>query len=190
MSVFLLQGPAVEPVAADDLSAWLRIDPGSDDALLQALIVSARLSLEAATARAFISQSWRLVLDAWPVNGIIPCPIGPVQSVVGARLRALDGSGQDLPTGLLVPESGAAGRPRLMLTAKPPRVLRPAGGIEIDLLVGYGAEGTAVPAPLRLAIRQLVAHWYEHRGDGAEGTPSPWPDEIGRLVAPYQARRL
>ena len=41
---------------------------------------------------------------------------------------------------------------------------RPAPGIELDVMVGYGDAAVDVPEPLRQAIRLLIAHWYENRG--------------------------
>ena len=63
-------------------------------------------------------------------------------------------------------------------------------GIEIDLIAGYGNDGSNVPEPLKLALKMLVAFWFENRGDEPTGIPLRWPDEISRLVAPFQMRRV
>ena len=65
---------------------------------------------------------------------------------------------------------------------------RPRNGISIDLRAGYGATAEAVPATLRLAIRILVAHWFENRGDVVG--EQILPPEALALVAPFQRARL
>jgi uncharacterized phiE125 gp8 family phage protein len=72
-----------------------------------------------------------------------------------------------------------------------PSNLRPANGIEISLRVGYGATPTAVPEPLRQALRLLVAHWYDHR-DPAEVTMpgAKVPAAVSALLAPYRRPRV
>ena len=65
---------------------------------------------------------------------------------------------------------------------------RPRNGIAIELRAGYGAAPDAVPATLKLAIRILVAHWFEHRGDMAG--EQILPPEAFALVAPFQRARL
>jgi uncharacterized phiE125 gp8 family phage protein len=68
--------------------------------------------------------------------------------------------------------------------------MMPIDGIELDCVAGYGDDGTSVPEPLKLALKMLVAFWFENRGDEPTGVPLKWPDEISRLLAPYQMRRL
>jgi uncharacterized phiE125 gp8 family phage protein len=64
-------------------------------------------------------------------------------------------------------------------------------GIELDLQLGYGANAADVPAPLRHAVRMLVAHWYENRGLVAAGAGiATLPAGVAALVAPYRVRAL
>jgi uncharacterized phiE125 gp8 family phage protein len=68
---------------------------------------------------------------------------------------------------------------------------RAAAGIEIDVVVGYGASTASVPEPLRQAIRTLVTNWYENRGDAGPDDPAnALPSSVRALVAPYQRPRL
>jgi uncharacterized phiE125 gp8 family phage protein len=69
---------------------------------------------------------------------------------------------------------------------------RIAGGIELDVTVGYGDAATDVPEALRQAVRLLVAHWYENRGVVATDTTrvAPLPSTITALLAPYRMLRL
>ena len=64
MTVILVSGPAVEPLSLAEAKSWIKVDASDEDALIQSLIVSARLAVEAATNRLLITQQWRLVIDA------------------------------------------------------------------------------------------------------------------------------
>ncbi len=74
MTPILLSGPAIEPVSLAEAKAWLRVDHSSDDDLVSALLTAARLTLEAWARLMFITQSWRLVYDAWPAGAVLPVP--------------------------------------------------------------------------------------------------------------------
>ena len=68
---------------------------------------------------------------------------------------------------------------------------RAVAGIEIDVEAGYGATASDVPEPLKQAIRQLVAHWYENRGAGAPGESAlRMPATVAALIAPYRVLAL
>ena len=47
MNMILLTGPSLEPVTLAEMKLWLKIDGSEDDNVINALIVSARLSVEA-----------------------------------------------------------------------------------------------------------------------------------------------
>ena len=63
-------------------------------------------------------------------------------------------------------------------------------GIEIDLTAGYGPDGEDVPAPLRMAILQLVAQWHETREPVAFGAVAEVPASVAALTAPYRVVAL
>ncbi len=190
MPLTLLKGPAREPVSLADMKDWLKIDGIDEDGLIAALIISARLSVETISAKALITQSWRLVLDEWPDRPFIDVPLAPVSSLAAARVYNADGSTTALNGAEFLVGASASQKPRLVLLKRQPAPMRPMAGIEIDLVAGYGDDGAAVPEPLKLALKMLVAFWFENRGDEPTAVPLRWPDEIARLLAPYQMRRV
>ena len=188
MQLLLLSRPAIEPLTLADVKNWLKVTDGADDLLLQTLIASARLAVEAATGRLMISQQWRLTLDAWPTGGAVDLRLMPVRSVLAVRVMDVSAAFKDIPATLYALDA-ADDRARLIFNAAPPAPACAYGGIQIDLVAGYGDAAAAAPEPLRLAMRQLIAFWHANRGD-AEPQPERMPAQIAALLAPYRIRRL
>jgi uncharacterized phiE125 gp8 family phage protein len=191
MSSILLTPPAVEPVTLAEAKAYLRIDNDDDDAVISALIAGARSHVEAQTRRALITQTWRLVRDAWPGDGRVAVVPSPLRQITAARVYRLDGSTQTLDLQAFVANAAATPAIISFLTWSLPVPGRPAAGIEIDVEVGYGDGPADVPEPLRQAIKLLVAHWYENRGLIAVGqTLAVLPATVAALIAPFRVLSL
>ena len=70
-----------------------------------------------------------------------------------------------------------------------PTDLRVANAIEIQYVAGYTSP-YQVPEPIRLAILQIIAHMYEHRGDmGNAAEAMMMPSMCKRLLSPYVIHR-
>ena len=190
MSSILLNGPAVEPLTLAEAKAFLRVEHDDDDNIISALIAGARIHVEAQTRRALITQSWRLVRDAWPADGRIAVTPVPLASVTAARVYKDDGTTQDVDPQAFVVDAAAA--PALLAFAPwaLPQPARTVGGIEIDIEAGFGDAASDVPEPLRQAIRLLVAHWYENRSLVADHAGAKLPATVTALMAPYQVLSL
>lgn len=186
MIPIFVDGPAVEPITLPEMKAYLRVDDEAEDNLIAGLIRAARLMVESASRRVLIEQRWRIVMDRWPDSGQVRLPVAPLIAV--DRIRVLNGEG----TASEVEPSSIATDP----VSDPPSITvsgvpdpgKPRNGIEIELRAGFGATAEAVPATLKLAIRILVAHWFENRGDVAGEQTLP-PDAMA-LVAPFRRARL
>jgi len=159
--------------------------------VIAALIAAARVHVEAQTRRALIEQTWRLVRDVWPASGRLPILPAPLMEVTAIRVFGADGSPHLLAVddfeidtvsapAVLAFERGALRAPGKL-----------AAGIEIDINAGYGDAPDDVPAPLRQAIRMLVAHWYENRGlIAASGEVATIPASVSALIAPFRVLSL
>lgn len=79
MRLKLKTAPTVEPISLDEIKLHLKIDGADDNALITALIKTARQLAEKETKRAFITQIWQMYLDSAPAEIGIPKP--PLQSV-------------------------------------------------------------------------------------------------------------
>lgn len=182
MISYLLAGAVEEPVSLAETKLFLRLDGDAEDGLVASLIAAARLHVEAATGRALVRQSWRLVLDAWPAE--LRVPVSPVIEVIEAR--AFDE--QDDEHGLAIDAIQVAGD-RLLLpgTVAGMPVLRARLGLEIDYVAGFG-DAADVPPDLKQAVLALVAHWFEHRDLAVADAVAP----VGfdRLLAGHRQVRL
>jgi uncharacterized phiE125 gp8 family phage protein len=186
MSSLLLTAPAIEPLTLDEAKAYLRVETTDDDEVIATLISGARIHVEAQTRRALITQSWRLVLEAWPADGRVAVWPAPLQSLSAARVYDLDNNASSVDTQSFVADLAASA-----LIFAPWALTQPqriGAGIELDVVCGYGAAATDVPEPLRQAIRLLIAHWYENRGLVMSGAASVavLPETVSALLAPYR----
>jgi len=217
LSFSLLTPPAVEPVLLADAKQQARIDTTADDALVSNLITGARQWGEKFTGRALITQTWQLAIDLlpdatekwWdgerqgPITGLdsvntISLPRAPLQSVTSVQYF----DNADTPTvwpasNYFVDTVREPGRLALRLGAVWPVPQRLTNGIVITYVAGYGNDGASVPETIKTALRQLVAHWYEHRGDAATAASArgstimpavPVPLVIEALLEPYRIR--
>lgn len=188
MTPVLLNGPALEPVSLADAKGWLRVDSDGEDALIGALVTSARLVVEAAARMLLVSQQGRLVLDRWPTGTELALPLAPIMRIDAVRTR--DAAGDET---LVAPEtwrlSGGLHDPAIFFHAAPPAPGRSVAGIEIDVTAGFGVAAEDVPEDLRQAIRLLVARWHERRGD-ADTDTSAFPPEVSALIMNWRRMRL
>jgi uncharacterized phiE125 gp8 family phage protein len=129
------------------------------------------------------------VRDAWPAGGRLEVSPAPLRQVLAARVFDAAGAAQPIDAEAFTLDTAAVPGVLGLLPGALPMPGRALGGIEIDVEVGFGADGSAVPEPLRQAIRLLVAYWYENRGtEPAGGTRLPAP--VAALIAPYRVLSL
>ena len=188
MIPIFVEGPAVEPVTLTEMKAYLRVDDDDDaqDSVIAGLVKAARLLVEGASRRVLIEQRWRVVLDRWPRDRVVPLPLSPLISVESIKVFDAKGAATDVATGA-IDSDRFSDPPRIAVTDAPePGKLR--NGIAIEVLAGYGGAAEAVPAGLRLAVKILVAHWFENRGDVTG--EQVLPPEAFALVAPFRRARL
>lgn len=191
MPLILTAGPSVEPISLAEAKAHCRVDADAEDVLVASLILAARMHIERSLDLALISQSWSLYLDRWP-DAHVELPLAPLIGVGAVRLYGPTGSSMTLDPALFAVDA-ASRRPRLARHAGQnwPLPGRAVNGIEIAFTAGYGEAAEDVPMPVRLAIKLLVAHWYEAREPVLFGeTADPVPAGVASLIAPYRGAKL
>lgn len=186
MPLTLLTPPVSEPLTLAEIKQWLRIEGAEEDALVSALLATARATIERETRRCLMPQGWRLTLDCWPAEGIVSLPLMPVQTVTAIRVVTAEGVVTVPPSAYRVDLMRET--PRIWLTGLMPQPGVGGAGIEIDITCGY-TNAAAVPEPLKHALRMLTARLYEHRGDGV-GEIAALPADIAPLIGAWRRPRL
>ena len=192
MALVMTAAPSVEPISLAEAKAHLRIDGNDEDALLTSLIAAARMFVERTLSLSLVTESWSLFLDGWPRSGTIVLPIQPVQAVTAVRVY--DPGNTPTEVNSETYSVDVLSEPaRLVLSAgavqlSPARLLN---AFEVAFTAGYGDEASDVPAPIRHALKLLVAHWFEHREPVVLGTaPQVVPATVAGLLLPYRQVRL
>lgn len=179
------QPPAAEPLALDDVKAYLRLTSTADDALITALIIAARQACEAFTGLALVSRQYSLFCDVWPRPLELPRP--PLISVAGVYVYGADNAATALDVAEYTVDA-AAYPARIVANNTPPAAGRDVNGIEVRYTAGYGA-GTDVPALLKLGMKQYIAWVYSHRGDDGQADALSLSG-ARMLFQPYRVMRL
>lgn len=168
---------SVEPLTRAEAQTWLRSEASGDATLIDDLIVSARRHFEGETNRALINQTWTMTLDKVPYGGVILLPIAPISSVTSITAYSTDDSSSVVATSVYrLDTSSLPARIVLKDGQAWPSGLRPQNALAIVFVAGYGAASTNVPPDMVLAVRETMAHWFEHREAAVVGaTAAPLP---------------
>ena len=162
--VWVVTGPAQEPVRLDQAKLHMRVDHSEDDGLIVGLVTAAREQVEAMSRRALVTQTLELRLSQWPGGDCILLPRPPLASVVSVKYTDTAGVEQTFAstnyTAHTAPEPGGVW---LKYNCSwPSAELGPGPSIAVRYTAGYGTAA-AVPQRYKQAILLLAAHWYEQR---------------------------
>jgi len=165
--------------------------PTSEDTELTIYIKSARRNAEwVKTWRAFITQTLEYWLDSFPNVDSVRMPMPPLQSVSSIKYYDVDNVEYTIAaTEYYVDTKDQFGGWVTLNDSKswPTTTLRPANGVCITFVAGYGDAGSDVPADIRHAILLMVTDAYENRGDIVTGTISSNLKRADNLLMPWRA---
>lgn len=172
---------------------WARVEIVDDDETLEDVLAACVASIDGRDgwlARALLTQTWDYLLDGFPA--VIWMPLAPVASITHVKYLDTTGVEQTLDASMY----------RTDLVTLPPRIC-PANGqvwpstynvsnaVTVRAVYGYGAEGTDVPAPIRLALRIMAAHFFEHREPVLTGTiAEELPLHLRQMLVTYRMRPI
>ena len=193
LSLIRTVDPTVEPVTLEEAKAQCRVDNDNDDTLITSLITAARIHAEKQTNRSLIQQTWRMSLDRFPgyqpwnlgspfapvvgrqfsteyVCGrymqpplLIPKP--PLIDVSSIKYYDLTNTQVTLDPSLYIVNTD--GEPATVFpvpfTWWPPTIWGRPDAVQVTYTAGYGTAEANVPENIKLAIKGLIAHWYENR---------------------------
>jgi uncharacterized phiE125 gp8 family phage protein len=147
--------------------------PTTEDNELTKIIKAARGYCEKYQNRAYITQTWELWLDGFPAEDFIPLPLPPLQSITSIEYYDT----ADVKYTLASTVYSAVTKDHYNPGAKlkygqswPSTTLRPAEGVCITFVAGYGATSASVPDEPIFAMLLIIKDFYEHRGEVITGT--------------------
>lgn len=150
--------PAAPVISLAEAKRHLRVLHDDDDADITELVEAATAAVEGPNGIgvALTPQTWRLSLDHFPCEIIIP--LGPVTSISSIAYTDADGNPAIVGTW----RADLDQQPVRIWPARnavwPSLVCEP-GAVKVTFVCGY----TEAPADLKAGIKLLVGHFYEHR---------------------------
>lgn len=160
MDLRLITAPIAEPVSVATAKAFLRVDSSDDDTLITLLIKAAREKGEELARRAFITQTWEMVLDDWPDSNQLKLYRPPLQSVTSVKYFD-DDNVEHTWTDYVADIRNEPGV--IIFNSLPSDSLLESGAITVRYVAGYGNADTNVPERIKTTIMALAAYWYENR---------------------------
>ena len=185
MGVKLITPAATTPVSLDEAKAHLRVASNDDDTAISGYIEAATKMCEAFTGRAFIDQTWQLVLDSFP-TGIdleIKIPKPPLIEIVDIAYDDPDGAPVSIVAdqyfvdnvsepGWVVPANASLSWPTPISAINSVRIRFRAGYVDNN-----SPQGAAVPGDIKSAILLTIGNFYEQREGqvvGSQVYQLPW----------------
>ena len=203
----LITGPAAEPISLAEAKAHLRVDISDDDTLITALIVAARQYAETECQRVFVTQTWKLVLDAFPGPALQGIPFGqpwtlpgfaivvdrpPVQTIDSIQYLDMSGTLQTMPVSDYTAElTNAPARITPKFGKIWPITMPQIGAVTVNFTAGYG-NAAAVPEGIKAWMKIRIGTMYENREEVAlmsRGKIEPLP-YVDRLLDGFRVVSL
>lgn len=183
------------PVTYAEAKAFLNLADDTEQTLVESIILAATIMAEEITNRSIRTQTFLLYSDLPPAGGRadVALPFPPLVSVTHVKYKDANGTLQTLSSSeYAVDIDSTPGRIVLVpaSTGWPDTQSEGIQTFQVKYAAGY-ASAAATPAPIKHAIKMLVAHFYEHRMDvvetgGMGGALQKAPQAAHWLLFPYK----
>ena len=182
MPATLYQAPASEPVSIPEVRAFLRIDGEQEDALLAALVRSARTVCESFIGKRLLRAEYS---EDFLLSQASHVRLGerPFHVLTLAQLERAQGGFEPLSEDEYRLDETADGSVEM-------RVLTPYSRndrLHVRYRAGSYDDWNQVPEPIRHGLMRMVAHFHTHRDSMQDDRP---PAIIAALWRPYRMLRL
>lgn len=166
MGLTLITPAVTLPVTLAEVKTYCAVEDGSFDGLLGDLLKSACSRVEQLTGLVLGEQVWKLTLDEF--SAAIELPKGPVLAVSAVNYVDVLGAAQ-LASASLYSLDLTSKTQWVVLNSEGswPATLNGVNAVSVTFSAGYLAA--TLPDDIKLAVKALVATWFENRGDA--GTP-------------------
>lgn len=182
----LVTPPAIQAVSLEEVRRHLVVTHNDDDLVLDALREAAIGKIDGPDGIGYCmeAQTWRLSLDCFPRE--IRIPLRPVASVTSITYVDPDEATQTLAaSGYRVGIAGGSCRIWEAPNASWPALADVPNAVEVTFVAGTGA-----PMLLKVAVLQMIAHWYEHRAAAMESAPSEVPMAARHIINGFRGGRV
>jgi uncharacterized phiE125 gp8 family phage protein len=166
----LVLDSTAEPVSTSDIKRHVNLPTSfiGDDPWISDAVTAARKLIEQYIpgGRAFINQTWDLVLDQFPRgDDRIEFPLPPFQSISSITYYDANNSSTTLATSDYVTHAphSLPGYIKPAYNKVWPSSSQREDAVTIRFVAGYGSSASSVPMNVRHALKMTVAHWYENR---------------------------
>ncbi|HZG82708.1 MAG TPA: hypothetical protein VEZ13_18280 [Brevibacillus sp.] len=152
-----------EPITKSQVKTFLRIEESDTeyDGQLDQLISAAREWCETYQNRAYITQTFELALDHFPVASAIRLPRPKLQTVDSIQYADVSGAPVVWPADQY--QTDTFSEPGyLVCKVAWPRTNGSVNNVVITYTSGYGNTPDDVPQKIRQAIFLLVTYWFEN----------------------------
>lgn len=197
MALSLVTGPTDEPLDLNIIKPHLKASGvlPEDNLVRTVYAPAARERGELATGRAFLTQTWDLILDAFPEGGFIAIPKPPLQSVTSITYVDMAGVTQTWASSNYLVQAPAGPRAKRGRVALPfagiwPIARPQMGAITVRFVCGYGDSYADMPDLLRWAMLQDVGTMFVNREGvvlGLKGSPEELPLGIRAVYWAYRS---
>lgn len=159
----------MEPIEVEEAKVYLKVDGDEEDSLIQSLIVTARRFCENYQRRAYITRELEYSFSNFPctANNRIELPKPPLKSVESVTYKDFSGNVNTLieDVNYIVDKDSLVGAimPAYYGEAWPVFVPYPANAVKIRYTAGIGDSAQDVPEEVKLAMKMLIAYWYDNR---------------------------
>lgn len=169
MNLILVSAPASLPVTLAEVKEHIHVVDTDEDSGITGFIRAATESLDGrdgSLGRCLITQTWKMTLDRFASEIIIPLP--PCQSIDAITYVDRDGATQQLDAigyQVLGLRSAEGARLRPAYGASWPATRDQAGALTITFTAGFGDTPADIPEAILAAIKMRVAYLFLNRGD-------------------------
>lgn len=188
----LITAPTDEPVSLQEIRDFLELGTNTAwDTLLDTFRMAARAQLERLMGRAFVTQTYDLYLDGFPYENVIHFPHAPLAGVTLVEITDTTGATATWASSNYFLDT-AREPGRLVLKYGfywPTTILQPANAVRIRYTAGRSMNAVWEGwEPVRLAIKHLVSHWFQHREPVLAEQLSRVPFHVHALIANWRVR--
>ena len=190
---FRVSGPETPLLTTAEAKSHLRVDYSDDDTLIDAYISAATEMVDAQFGElglALITQRWQLTMESFPASGTFYLTVPPVQQITSITYFDSSNVQQTLASNTYrLTVNGDHATVTLVDGQSWPATYAREDAVAVQYDAGFGDDASDVPEGIRVAVRLMVAHWYEHREAVSEVNMEQVPVGVPHLLAKYRIPR-